>query len=57
MQGGPLVGSAFGGGDTLLSKLLSELLPGVFEDKEAVEELRKHVGEGCHLEGFMQVLG
>ena len=55
LQGAPLVGSAFGGGDTLLSKLLSELLPGVFEDKEAVEELRKHVGEGCHLEGFMQV--
>jgi len=55
LQGGSLGGSAFGGGDTLLSKLLSELLPGVFEDKEAIAELRKHVGEGCHLEGFMQV--
>jgi len=55
LQGGTLGGSAFGGGDTLLSKLLSELLPGVFEDKEAIAELRKHVGEGCHLEGFMQV--
>ena len=48
-------GQAFQGGDLLLSKLLSELLPGVFEDKEAVAELRTHVGEGCHLDGYMLV--
>ena len=59
--GGPLLlgklggGQAFQGGDLLLSKLLSELLPGVFEDKEAVAELRAHVGEGCHLDGYMLV--
>ena len=27
----------------------------MFEDKEAIAELRKHVGEGCHLDGFMLV--
>lgn len=53
-------GQAFSGGlitgeNMLLSKLLSELLPGVFEDKEAIADLRRHVGEGCHLDGFMLV--
>jgi len=44
-----------GNGNILLSKLLSELLPSVFDDKEAVAELRQHIGEGCHLEGSMIV--
>ena len=33
-----------GRGDMLLSALLSELLPTVFEDKEAIAELRAHIG-------------
>mmetsp|Transcript_50112 Transcript_50112/g.108593 ORF Transcript_50112/g.108593 Transcript_50112/m.108593 type:complete len:379 (+) Transcript_50112:252-1388(+) len=41
--------------DALLSKLLAELLPNVFEDKEAIEELRRHVGEGCRIAGFVTV--
>ena len=45
----------FGNGNILLSKLLSELLPSVFDDKEAVAELRQHIGEGCHMEGSMIV--
>ena len=44
-----------GNGNILLSKLLSELLPSVFDDKEAVAELRQHIGEGCHMEGSMIV--
>ncbi len=52
---GKIDGGQFAGGDLLLSRLLSELLPGVFEDKEAIAELRKHVGEGCHLDGYMLV--
>ena len=52
---GKINGGQFAGGDLLLSRLLSELLPGVFEDKEAIAELRKHVGEGCHLDGYMLV--
>ena len=41
--------------DALLSKLLAELLPSVFEDKGAIEDLRKHLGEGCHIEGHLLV--
>jgi len=41
--------------DALLSQLLAHLLPNVFEDKEAIAELRKHVGEGCRLEGTVTV--
>jgi len=41
--------------NTLLSKLLAELMPDVFEDKEAIAELRKHVGEGCRVTGFSWV--
>jgi len=49
------LGHAAGRGDILLSALLSELLPNVFEDKEAIAELRTHIGEGCHLEGSITV--
>ena len=45
----------FGNSNVLLSKLLAELLPTVFDDKEAVAELRQHIGEGCHLEGSLLV--
>jgi len=48
-------GHAAGRGDILLSALLSELLPNVFEDKEAIAELRTHIGEGCHIEGAVTV--
>ena len=41
--------------DMLLSKLLAEILPSVLDDKEAVAELRTHIGEGCHLEGSLLV--
>ena len=41
--------------DAVLSKILADLLPNVFEDKEAIEELRSHLGEGCHLEGYFTV--
>lgn len=44
-----------GNQNVLLSKLLSELLPSVFEDKEAVAEMRAHIGEGCHIEGSLLV--
>lgn len=49
------LGQAAGRGDVLLSALLSELLPTVFEDKEAIAELRTHIGEGCHIEGSVTV--
>ena len=39
----------------LLSALLSELLPNIFEDTEAIAELRTHLGEGCHIEGSITV--
>jgi len=41
--------------DILLSNLLAQLLPSVFEDKEAIAELRKHIGEGCAFEGHLMV--
>jgi len=41
--------------DMLLSKLLAEILPTVLDDKEAVAELRTHIGEGCHIEGSVLV--
>ena len=41
--------------DTLLSELLSQMLPQIFEDKEAIDELQRHVGEGCHIEGHLMV--
>ena len=41
--------------DMLLSKLLAEILPSVLDDKEAVAELRAHIGEGCHIEGSVLV--
>ena len=44
-----------GRSDMLLSALLSELLPNVFEDKEAIAELRTHIGEGCNIEETLLV--
>jgi len=41
--------------DLLLSALLSDLLPTVFENKEAIDELKQHIGEGCHVEGYLLV--
>ena len=49
------LGHLAGRGDILLSALLSELLPNVFEDTEAIAELRTHLGEGCHIEGSITV--
>lgn len=45
----------FGNQNVLLHKLLAELLPSVFDDREAVAELRQHIGEGCHMEGSLLV--
>jgi len=45
----------FGKPDVLLSKLLAEILPSVIDDKEAIAELRAHIGEGCHIEGSVLV--
>ena len=45
----------FGKPDILLSQLLAEILPSVVDDKEAVAELRAHIGEGCHIEGSVLV--
>lgn len=44
-----------GNPNLLLSKLLEQLLPQIKEDQDAVAELQRHVGEGCHLEGHMRV--
>jgi len=41
--------------DLLLSALLSDLLPNVFENKEEIAELKSHLGEGCHVEGYLLV--
>ena len=54
-DGRPFDARQFGRNDLMLSKLLSELLPTVFDDKEAIAELRRHIGEGCHVEGSLQV--
>uniref|UniRef100_A0A7S3BPE8 Endoplasmic reticulum vesicle transporter C-terminal domain-containing protein n=1 Tax=Haptolina ericina TaxID=156174 RepID=A0A7S3BPE8_9EUKA len=43
------------GPNIALSQLLAELLPNVFEDKQAIAELKKHVGEGCTYGGYMMV--
>jgi len=50
-----LLSNQFQKPDLLLSSLLSELLPSVFEDKEAIEELKKHMGEGCDFSGHLLV--
>lgn len=49
------IGRAASRQDLLLSALLSDLLPNVFENKEAIEELKEHIGEGCHVEGYLLV--
>lgn len=50
-----LLSNQFQKPDLLLSTLLSELLPSVFEDREAIDELKKHMGEGCDFSGHLLV--
>jgi len=50
-----LLSNQFQKPNLLLSSLLSELLPSVFEDKEAIEEIKKHMGEGCDFSGHIIV--
>ena len=30
-------------------------MPSIFEDKEAIAELKRHIGEGCHFAGHLLV--
>ena len=55
VQGASMDSISLGKPDMLLSKLLAEILPSVLDDKEAIAELRAHIGEGCHVEGSVLV--